>query len=107
MRKMRNQYSNAKKNSNMLARMHDRYRNYGRNNLQDLSFQLNEERNIAIQSMLNHDMEQLETQMIKEMQEEVYQQVMNNIEKGFKVDTSLLSKSLADGINSALKSISK
>ena len=87
--------------------MHERARSYAGYDSDSLVTRLDEVRYRASQHALDYDLGQLEPVMIKEMQDEVYQQVMKDLEKGFKVDTSQLSKSIADGINSAIKTIGK
>lgn len=45
--------------------------------------------------------------IIKDIADEVYQRVINNIEVELKTDSTLLKKSIDDAISSSIKSISK
>ena len=107
MGKYRDQYLVTKKNRDMFARFHERTTSYGGYDPNSLAVQLNEAGYRASQSAYNRELEQLEPLMLNEMQEEIYQKIMKNLSANIKVDTSQLSKSIAEGINSAMKSLGK
>lgn len=107
MGKYREQYLESMRYRDKIESMLMRNKNHVGYDRNSMNVQLNEAGFRASQKVYNHDLEKLEPLMLKEMQEEVLQQVMKDFEKGFKVDTSQLSKSIADSINSAMKSIGK
>ena len=67
--------------------------------------QLNDQHDSMIRDVCLSQMESLFPQMIKEMESEVYQRVINDVKINVNMDSSKLHKSIQDAISSAFKGI--
>ena len=101
----RDAYYRAKENRAMHQRTRQEVHSNSAYDPSSFAVQLNEAQNRIIDEYQGREIERLEGLMLKEMADEVYQRVMNNIKVDMKVDTSELSKSIADAFNLGLKNV--
>ena len=101
MGKYTNQYRNAQSIYNSIGR---EYRLFG-SQIDGIYKALNDTHNNILMEYYQQQMQILLPQMIKEMEEEVYQRVVKDIKIDVNMDPSQLNKSIQDAISSAFKGI--
>lgn len=77
------------------------------NNNDSLISRYNDQHNQIMYEYYKYELAKLQPMIIKDIADEVYQRVINNIEVELKTDSTLLKKSIDDAISSSIKSISK
>ena len=77
------------------------------NNNDSLISRYNDQHNQIMYEYYKYELAKLQPMIIKDIADEVYQRVINNIKVELKTDSTLLKKSIDDAISSSIKSISK
>lgn len=105
MEKYRSWYNNIKQNRYMIQNGLNRCQSSGDYDTSSLSVRLNEAHSKIAYDYYNRQLEALDSMLLKEVFDEVYNQVMKNIDISFKNDSLQFSKTIASDISRELKSI--